>query len=293
MKQLLPSIRILPPLLRGTLVIMIPLWVVYRLAIWKNAKLELSDPTFFQWVTELLQGRLASDASSDNLSRDLYICGLNSIKIVAFIYGSLLVLTCVAGALLHLRSIRGKRVMRQIVILSGLTLLPPFAIYYIALKLNLMTFITLGRGGHVSFSFADWWAPILIFTVFNSYFVANSVAVKDALDDVFSQLFIRFYKAKGASFFETLWMIKVNWLLPILKVFLYFLPFVVAESIIFEFVFRISGLGGLLWYASEYDFQLEAVRVFTPKLIALTLVFTLIVHFSNGVSSLLTRMMTR
>lgn len=280
-------------LLQGVLIVLVPLAVIYQLASWKNAPLDLSDPTFFQWLAGLLRGELSADASSDDLSRDLWIASLNSLKIVAFIYSGTLLLCCSLGIVLHAQKLAPRHMLRLITVLSTLTLLPSFAVYYLALKWGLMDFTMLGRGGHVALSFWGWWAPVVIFAVFNSYFIANAVAVKDALDEIFSQLFIRFYRAKGAAFGETLWMIKINWLLPILRVFLYFLPFVVAESIIFEFVFRISGLGSLLWYASTYDFSLEAVRVFTPKLMALTLIFSLIVHLTNGLSALLARMMSR
>ena len=285
--------RTLVRLLQIVLVVLAPLGVIYQFARWKNASLSLSDPTFFQWVGGLLRGELSADASSDNLVRDLSIASMNSLKIVVFIYSGILILSCVLGILLHVQRHRSEWVMRQVTALSALTLLPSFCVYYLLLKFGLLEFITLGSGGHVSLEIGRWWAPILIFAFFNSYFGANSVAVKDALDEIFSRLFIRFYKAKGASFLETLLMIKINWLLPILKIFLYFLPFVVAESIIFEFVFRISGLGSMLWYASAYDLELEAVRVFTPKLMALTLIFSLIVHFTNALSTFLTRMMSR
>ena len=161
------------------------------------------------------------------------------------------------------------------------------------MKWDFLAFPSLSLDGVIHLSFSSWWGPILIFSLFNSYFVANAVAVKDTLDDIFAQLFIRFYQARGARLFETLQMIRINWFLPMLKVFCYFLPFVVAESILFEFLFQIPGLGKLLWYASDLDTQQKAVRVFTPKLMALTLVFSMIVHFANSTSVLLTRMMSR
>jgi ABC-type dipeptide/oligopeptide/nickel transport system permease component len=103
------------------------------------------------------------------------------------------------------------------------------------------------------------------------------------LDDVLQRPFTRFYRGKGASFLQLLWHTKRNWLYPLLAVFLFFFPFALAESVIFEFLFGFQGLGKLLWYASDFDTNLEAVRIFTPKLMALTGVFVLISQISRWI----------
>lgn len=279
-----PPLQKLPQqILRTLIIFMLPLLLVYGMAQRHNqqqpgAAQASEQPGLASWVQLIMAGTLPSPPGRD-LARDLKVSTRNSLLIVGLIYGLTLLMSTGYGILLYQQRHHPKAVMSQLTALATLTALPPFLYYYAALKLEVLPF-TQYSGGTIPLE-PRLMGPILLFALFNGYFAANAAATREIFQDIYSQPYKGFYQGKGATPIQTVQLMARNWSRPLMVSALYLFPYFLAESVLFEFIFGIPGLGKLLWYCADFDTETASINLHVFTLLTVTTVFTASVQLSN------------
>jgi peptide/nickel transport system permease protein len=236
---------------------------------------------YFAWLGNILQGEFGTSVRTGlPVLREVVRVSINTLFLTM---GSLLVTLILAVPIAVYSARRGQTPVNWLLTIFTyvLSALPIFWMGYIVIYISMHQFglFPLAFGSSVQkWSWLYFMLPVLVLGISNGTTSEVVRYLREEMNRVFAEEYIRTARAKGASIWRH--SFKEGFLIPITEIIAAKIPFILGGAVVVEQVFNWPGMGRMAWQAAQdRDYPLiMGITLMAAILVRLGSLFQRVVH---------------
>ncbi len=233
---------------------------------------------YLSWLSNILRGNFGTSIRTGlPVLSEVIRVGINTLYLTI---GSMLVTLLLAVPIAILSARRGMTVFNwtSTIFTYVVSALPVFWFGYIVIYISIHKFglfpLAFGSSSQ-KISWLYFMLPVLVLGIGNGTISEVVRYLREEMERVFSEDYIRLARAKGASIWKH--SLKEGFLIPITEIIASKIPFILGGAVVVEQVFNWPGMGRMAWQAAQdRDY---------PLIMGITIVAAIIVRLGSLIQS--------
>lgn len=229
---------------------------------------------YFTWLANMLCGNFGTSLRTGlPVLAEIIRVGVNTLYLTI---GSMIITLAIAITIALFSARRGVTVYNWALTMLAyiVSALPVFWLGYVVIYVSMhkFSFFPLyGFSGNQTLGWLNFMLPIIVLGIGNGTISEVVRYLREELERVLSDDYIRTARAKGASIWRHAF--KEGFLIPITEIIASKIPFILGGAVVVEQVFNWPGMGRMAWQAAQdRDF---------PLIMAITILAAVVVRFGN------------